>query len=136
MEDLSGLQSQKEDGFKSPEKPIIEYAKLADLEELEGEGIFSMREMIELFDNQGRQIIASLHQALEARSAKDLEREGHTLKGSGRELGALRLAEICQQVETRGKTLSFDGVEGLLVQVEEEFERACAELANYLERKG
>jgi len=126
----------EEKGPESPEELIIEYSKLADLEDLEGEGFLSMREMVKLFDSEGRKRIAILHRALEAENGPDLQREAHALKGSSLNLGALRLAEICQQVENRGKVASFDGVEKMLVQVEKEFERTCAELAKYLEQKG
>lgn len=76
-----------------------------------------------------------MHQAVEAQNGPDLQREAHTLKGGGRDLGTPRLVEICQIVEERGKAASFDGVPELLKQIERELEQACVELKKYLDRR-
>ena len=113
--------------------PIVDRTCLADLENLEAEGNFSVREVIEAFFEDGRQHIKAMHRATEERNGTDLQREAHTLKGSGRVLGTLCLAIVCQQVEDRGKEASYDDVPSLLEQVEIEFEQACVELEEYLE---
>ena len=115
--------------------PIVDRTCMADLESLEADGNFSVREVIETFFEDGRQHIKAMHQATEERNGADLQREAHTLKGSGQILGTLCLATACQQVEDRGKEASFGDVSSLLEQVEIEFEQARVELEEYLEGK-
>jgi CheY-like chemotaxis protein/HPt (histidine-containing phosphotransfer) domain-containing protein len=117
------------------EIPTIDRAKLRDLQKLQGNDASFLGEIIELFAADGERRVVAMRRALAARHGPDLRREAHTLKGSGRELGAARLVEVCQQVEKRGKAAAFDGVEELLARVEEEFVRTRDELREYLERE-
>ena len=114
---------------------VVDRAKLEELEKLQGNDDSFLAEMIGLFVTDGERRVTALRQALAVRNGPDLRREAHTLKGSSRELGAVRLLAICQQVEERGKAASFDGVEEMLARVEEEFGRARDELLAYLERE-
>ena len=43
-------------------------------------------------------------------------------------LGAQTLAALCSELEKRGKSGSFEGVEGILVGVEQQYEAVCAAL--------
>ena len=113
---------------------ILDREALEDLKSLEESGEFSLREVIEIFVTQGDPHMAGLRQALAERNGTDLERKANTLRSSAGDLGAIRLAEICQRVEESGRTSSFDGVEEMLVGVEEEFTRARGELLEYLQQ--
>jgi len=111
---------------------LLDLAALEDLKSLEEFGDFSLKEVIELFIEEGPSRIAALRQAVAEENGSDLKREAHTLKGSGRDLGTVRLVEICQQVEDLGKASSFAEVSALIAEVEKEFEQARTALENYL----
>ena len=91
-----------------------------------------MREIIELFIAEGEPRIAALHAALQTRNAPSLQREAHTIKGSGRDLGAMRLVEVCQKLEDVGRDSAFDRAPDLIAAVVEEFGRARTELEDCL----
>jgi signal transduction histidine kinase/DNA-binding response OmpR family regulator len=115
--------------------PIIDRAALADLESLEEEGNFSMQELIEAFAEEGRKNLEGINTAVSLSHAEDLEREAHTLKGSGRDLGIPRLVAACEQLESAGKGAAFEGTEALAHQVAQEFEAGLAQLQSYLEER-
>jgi len=73
-----------------------------------------------------------LRQALEDGDGEALGREAHTLKGSGLNLGAARLAQLCQRLEDLGKAASFEEVPALVSAVEAEFEQVCVALERYV----
>ncbi|MEB0045432.1 MULTISPECIES: Hpt domain-containing protein [unclassified Pseudomonas] len=61
---------------------------------------------------------------LALRKAGDAEQLGataHSFKGSSSNMGALRLAELCSQLEQRAKTLSLADVEQLVADIDGEF---------------
>ena len=118
------------------ELPIFEREALVDLELLEEGGNFSVREMIATFADEGRGNLEGIRAAIESGRAEDLEREAHTLKGSGRDLGTPRLVAVCQQLESAGKEGVFDSVGPLVDEAAREFELGLAELHRYLEERG
>ena len=112
--------------------PVLDPGPLEELKMLEGEVDFSVSVVVGLFLDEGANMVAAMRQALTAANGPDLKREAHTLKGSGRDLGTLRLAEICQVVEDRGVADEFDGTSELIDKVEEEYRLACEALRPYL----
>ena len=110
---------------------VLDRAALEDLKSLEEFGDFSLREVIEIFIAEGGSRLAALRRALEEQDGPVLQREAHTLKGSGRDLGTTRLVAVCQQLEERGKAASFAGVEAMIDEVEREFAIAREELEKY-----
>ena len=49
----------------------------------------------------------------------------HTFKANGRDLGALRLAAVCQQIEDRAREGQIDGVDALIDEAEREAAHVC-----------
>jgi HPt (histidine-containing phosphotransfer) domain-containing protein len=86
--------------------PVIDVNALADLESLEEQGDFSVRELIETFADEAQRNLAGIRAAIASTHAEDLAREAHTLKGSGRDLGTPRLSAVCEQLERAGRTSS------------------------------
>ena len=62
-----------------------------------------------------------------------MELEAHALKGSARDLGASKMADICQELEMCGESGSLDQVAELLAEVETEYARAKDALKEYLD---
>ena len=114
-------------------EPVLDMDVLEGLLALDREGQLSLRELVEVYEEDGASRIAAMHQALEIRNGPDLRRESHTLKGSGRDLGTTRLSEICQVVEDLGKDSNFEGVSDLIDRVEMEFGRTQQALEAYVQ---
>ena len=56
------------------------------------------------------------------------EHMAHTIKGSSANMGALRMSELCRQLELVGRSGRLDGVAERLVQLEAEYEQVKAAL--------
>jgi HPt (histidine-containing phosphotransfer) domain-containing protein len=81
---------------------------LRELEEVDG---FSLAEFVELFVTTTPTCLVRAHQALADHDLETLHREVHTLKGSGREVGAQLLAARAEFWEQRLKSGDTDGIE-------------------------
>ena len=120
----------------APEEGILDPAPLEDLKGLEEFGDFSLSEVIGIFLREGEPRLAAMHRALEEQNGRELQREAHTLKGGGRDLGTVRLAEVCQTLEDIGKAATFDLAPEALAAVEGEWKRARVALETYLRENG
>jgi HPt (histidine-containing phosphotransfer) domain-containing protein len=61
-------------------------------------------------------------------NAQELSRAAHTLKGTSNQVGALRLARVCLQLEKSSWEGTLDGALAQIELVEEEYQRAALEL--------
>ena len=111
---------------------ILDHGAIDELREMESRGAISVQRMAELFRDSGATIMPLLHQALEQKRAGDLRREAHTLRGSARDLGALRLASVCQNLEELARVESFDGAAALIADIEMAFKEADEAITNYI----
>ncbi|MBT4096827.1 MAG: DUF4154 domain-containing protein [Gemmatimonadetes bacterium] len=111
---------------------ILDPAAIEELREMESRGTISVSRMTELFKDSGTTIVPLLHQALEQKKADVLQREAHTLKGSARDLGALRLASACQKLEDLASQNSFDSAVDLINRIEVAFKEADEAIADYV----
>ena len=113
--------------------PRLDSRKLAELRELEEGGFFSVAEYVDMFLRDGEQRIDALRRAITAVDFDALAHEAHTLKGGSRELGAERLAGICQRLEEMGQKNEIEGAEELSGGLAEEFVLLADELRRSLE---
>ncbi len=122
-----------EEEFAAPTGDIVlDPVALDELCLMESRGAISVSTMVELFHQSGETIQPALARALTAKHAGDLQREAHTFKGSARDLGALRLAALCQQLEDLGREQSFDGAANLIADIEVAFQEAKEAIAAHL----
>jgi HPt (histidine-containing phosphotransfer) domain-containing protein len=69
-----------------------------------------------------------MREALSRNDGTRLRESAHSLKGTASNLGARTLASLCTELEKRGKSGSFEDVEGILAGVERQYEAVCAAL--------
>lgn len=62
-----------------------------------------------------------LRQLHKADDADQLILAAHSFKGSSSNMGAVRLAELCHQLETQANQLSEDGIKKLVAEIDGEF---------------
>ena len=64
---------------------------------------------------------ARMKQLHEACDAETLGATAHSFKGSCSNMGAIRLAQLCNELEQRSKRKSLEGVEKLVGEIDGEF---------------
>jgi CheY-like chemotaxis protein/HPt (histidine-containing phosphotransfer) domain-containing protein len=104
-------------GLEDPLDPDV----LAGLRELGDAELLA--ELVELFVDDAPSRISALRDAFEKDDAEAVERIAHTLKGSCGNMGALRLAEICENLQVIGHSGDLSEASELIEQLEAEFGR-------------
>ena len=64
-----------------------------------------------------------LHQLHRAVGAQDLILVAHTFKGSSSNMGAIRLAQLCGQLEERAHKRQLAGIETLVSEIDREYQQ-------------
>jgi len=109
--------------------PILDSGMIATLFELDdGEGEV-LRELVTLFSEDAPERLAEMKSASASGDGDLLRRAAHTLKGSARNLGAGRLAAVCEVMEERAKNGELRASSALIGQAGELMEEAIASLA-------
>ncbi|HEY4590911.1 MAG TPA: Hpt domain-containing protein, partial [Thermoanaerobaculia bacterium] len=72
--------------------------------------------------------LAELRRALAARDDHKFVFVAHTFKGSCAQLGARRLAEICRDLEMRGRRVEWSGMEEIVGHLQSEIEHLAPRL--------
>jgi HPt (histidine-containing phosphotransfer) domain-containing protein len=105
--------------------PALDPAVLASLRALGGEGFLD--EILTHFLQDIPPGLTALQQAATAGDALALMKAAHSLKSSAGNVGARRMAELCETLETQGRAGSVQGADSLIMQLAAEFERVrCA----------
>ena len=94
-------------GIRGPTEPTQQSDKSAEQPEIDWSSALAavggkralMRELIELFFEEGPRLLNEAQQSLERKDAEGLRIAAHTLKGSARYFGPNRVAELAGQVE-------------------------------------
>ncbi|MBA4143265.1 MAG: response regulator [Nitrosospira sp.] len=81
------------------------------------------------FLSDGAERIRILRSSQEMSNAEILRKTAHALRGASANVGALRMADIAGQLEALGKNSTVIGAVALIQQIEAEFERVKAEIA-------
>jgi HPt (histidine-containing phosphotransfer) domain-containing protein len=80
--------------------------------------------------------VEAVADVIEKGDASALADAAHPLKSSSASLGALRLSELCQELEALGLASSTDGVSDLLGELRLEFSRVRRALALCADEQG
>jgi len=79
--------------------------------------------VISLYLETSYPIGAVIRKAMELGDADEVSSAAHRLKSSSAEVGALRLAELCKQLEVKGRTNALEGAAAMASELERELER-------------
>jgi signal transduction histidine kinase/HPt (histidine-containing phosphotransfer) domain-containing protein len=86
--------------------------------------------LIPLFLNEeAPKLLSSIGFSLIEGDTAQIGDAAHTLKGTSSALGAVRLAQLCQQVETQAGQGDLNGIESLILQTEAEYDLVEKELS-------
>lgn len=91
----------------------------------------ALNALIDCYLAEAPQQIQALRRATSEQNSqnnKEIHRIAHTLKSSSRTLGAIQLAQLCQQLEEWGRLGTLEPVAAALSDLDQEFERFKAAL--------
>ena len=102
----------------------VDLAVLASYEtiQLDGEPDLIV-ELIDLYLDDAPRRMAALREAVVCKDLPEVKREFHSLKGSSGNLGALRIAQICQELEGIDPVEAWPSIEASLSCLDLELER-------------
>jgi CheY-like chemotaxis protein len=123
--ELEASQTASGDGFirEDLEEDPLDRSVLTGLRELQEEGEPDiLNELIELFLNDVPPHLKTLQEAVEGKDASSIERIAHTLKGSCGNMGATRMAELCEELQEVGGSGDLARAPKLLERLEAEFD--------------
>ena len=90
--------------------------------------------VINIYLEDSLRLLEALRQALSQGNGDGLKLQAHSLKSSSANVGALRLAELCKELEATGEGKSMDGIHQRIARIEEEYASVRKELTAELER--
>ena len=93
----------------------IDHKVLSDLQEVMEDDYL---QLVETFLEDSERRLSELHKA---KNADELGMAAHSFKGSSSNMGAVGLAQLCQQVEERVKVRQLYGIEDLINQIDQEY---------------
>ena len=85
-------------------------------------------ELVAVFLESAPQEMKKMEGAYAAGDAKRVAHAAHSLKGSSSNLGTAHFQELCEQIETQGRSGMLEGVAALLAALATEFDRVRTEL--------
>jgi PAS domain S-box-containing protein len=108
----------------APPNGSVDYSVLKGLRERQVEGKPDiLKELVELFLEDTPNQLKTLKEAAEKGDASSVERTAHTLSGGSGNLGAVRVAAICAELEEIGRSGDLAPAPALLSRLEEEYGR-------------
>ena len=108
---------------------VLDAQALARLQELDPEGKAGLvKRVLETYTRSLASLLTQLASAREAADAAGQRHVAHTLKSSSASVGALKLSELCADIERRLREGALDGLDGHLDDLRAEGERVLAAL--------
>ena len=113
-----------------PETALIDRKPLDNIRALQREGAPDiLGKVIDHYLSQSPEFIRKLNEAVAANDGEIIRSIAHTFKSGSANLGALRLAEICAEMESYGNANTMDVNKEILARIETEYEKVGNALA-------
>jgi HPt (histidine-containing phosphotransfer) domain-containing protein len=109
------------------ESPLDD-ATIRGLRELGSEDDDVLAEVVDLYVDDAPSRIEAMRSAIAASDPEALSEAAHALKSSSGNVGAVKVREICQQLETTGREGKIDGAGVVLARLEREYDLAKSAL--------
>jgi hypothetical protein len=101
----------------------LDEARIATLRDLDGGDGTLLGMLVDEYDRDTRIQIDRLHAALAEGDPHTVERCAHTVKGASANIGAMRLADLCRELESLGRAGALGEAPAILDRVETEFDK-------------
>ena len=110
------------------ENNIVDASIIESLKEIMGDA-FGV--LITTFIDDTGKLVDSLAKLHKQNDLETFTRNSHSIKSSSANLGALQLSSLAAELEAQGKAGDISDVGDKIDKIQEEFKKACNELANY-----
>jgi CheY-like chemotaxis protein/HPt (histidine-containing phosphotransfer) domain-containing protein len=87
-----------------------------------------LQRVIRLYMESSPKLVDDVRQSITSCDAAALQRSAHALKSTSGNLGAMRVVELCKELETMGREGASENATTLLPVLEVEYERLCEAL--------
>jgi HPt (histidine-containing phosphotransfer) domain-containing protein len=87
-----------------------------------------LQQVLDMFMNQAPLSMEEIRQQFEKGDFTGMWKAAHKLKGTCLNIGAARLAEVCKEIERKGRNLEIGGLLGLTMQLENDYKSTLKEL--------
>jgi two-component system sensor histidine kinase RpfC len=111
------------------EAPVLDSALMAELDRLYSSPA-GIGQILDEFEAESRRVLAELAAAIAARDQRAFHDALHALKGSGANVGAMRLARTCEEIERSAPDLQHAGAQ-LLAQLTAALDDAARALREF-----
>ncbi|MBC8413406.1 MAG: response regulator [Nitrospira sp.] len=88
--------------------------------------------ILHMYCNDSASIVSSLTNAVSSADSAMTRSLAHSLKASSGNVGAIRLASICKQLENCARTGSMSEAGAIMSIIEQEYEKACSAMQIYI----
>jgi HPt (histidine-containing phosphotransfer) domain-containing protein len=122
--------AEPDQGGASPVEPaVLDAASLGRLRELDPKGENHLIErVVKAFDGSVARLLSQLHDAHRSSDLNGVRHVAHTLKSSSASIGALKLSQICAEIETMVRLEKTEGLDGRLDEMSSEIVKVQAAL--------
>jgi two-component system sensor histidine kinase/response regulator len=111
------------------DEPAINQAALDNIRQLQRPGNPDLlQKIVTIYMNDSPGLLNALREAIDQSDAELVRMHAHRFKSGSANLGALRLAELCKQLEEMGRNNELQGALTLLSRVENEYRAASVAL--------
>lgn len=111
------------------ELPVLDLSVVEALKDLGGEDDPNLfNDLVDAFLSDSPSRIAAVEAALRSQDPSGASKAAHGLKSSAANMGALRLSEICRQIEAEGQRGDVDAPEDRISLLKAHFDAAVAAL--------
>jgi signal transduction histidine kinase/CheY-like chemotaxis protein len=116
------------DPDKAANGMLLDQEALRKLMNLAGDNIGFVAELIDIFLLESPQLLAAMRHSANRGDAQGMRIAAHTLKANSAGFGALKLAKLCQRLETMAKGEMLVSAGDLVFEIEREYRNAEAAL--------
>ncbi|MDJ0572516.1 MAG: response regulator, partial [Pleurocapsa sp. MO_192.B19] len=114
----------------------IDFSVLESICEMAGdEASLLVEEMITSYLDDTETRLQAIANAITEADAETIHQAAHSMKSSSANLGAVNLAQLCEELEQLGRNKTIDNTENLLSSAVSEFQQAKQELRSFLTRR-
>ncbi len=106
------------------DRSVLDAEVVSELQDIMGQD-FQM--LVESFQRDGEQRLVALDQRFGG-DADTLRSQAHSFKGSSSNLGAVRVADVCMELETLASNGELANAPPLIDSLKRHFQQACAAL--------
>jgi PAS domain S-box-containing protein len=121
---------------KSPEKQngnsVIDETLIHRLKAMSPDDPDFFKEVLNMFVAQAPDLIREMDEACKAKRYEIMGQAAHKLKGSALNMGAKKLAELCRELEIRGRSNDGFDCEKMIEDVKSVYERTIEELKKFI----